>query len=30
MRKQWIAIIHKEDVDLCPELDIANQGINIE
>lgn len=33
MRKQFTAIIHKEDdvyVSLCPELDIASQGINIE
>lgn len=31
--KQLTAIIHKEDdvyVSLCPELDIASQGINIE
>jgi len=33
MRKQFTAIIHKEDdvyVSLCPELDIASQGMNIE
>ncbi|WP_019864188.1 type II toxin-antitoxin system HicB family antitoxin [Methylovulum miyakonense] len=33
MRKQFTAIIHEEDdvyVSLCPELDIASQGINIE
>ncbi len=31
--KQLTAIIHKEDdvdVSLCPELDIASQGVNIE
>ncbi|MFZ2452240.1 MAG: type II toxin-antitoxin system HicB family antitoxin [Methylovulum miyakonense] len=31
--KQLTAIIHKEDdvyVSLCPELDIASQGMNIE
>lgn len=31
--KQFTAIIHKEDdiyVSLCPELDIASQGENIE
>jgi len=31
--KQLTAIIHKEDdvyVSLCPELEIASQGINIE
>jgi len=31
--KQLTAIIHKEDdiyVSLCPELDIASQGLNIE
>jgi len=33
MLKQLTAIIHKEDdiyVSLCPELDIASQGQNIE
>ena len=33
MHKQFTAIIHKEDdvyVSLCPELDIASQGMNIE
>ena len=33
MRKQFTTIIHKEDdlyVSLCPELDIASQGLNIE
>ncbi|MGZ8190953.1 MAG: type II toxin-antitoxin system HicB family antitoxin [Methylococcaceae bacterium] len=33
MHKQFTVIIHKEDdayVSLCPELDIASQGINIE
>jgi predicted RNase H-like HicB family nuclease len=33
VRKQFTAIIHKEDdlyVSLCPELDIASQGLNIE